>query len=644
MTLLNLEPAAFLLSLFCLVYSLTVNKRRFLLPKGLWGMLQDQHFMFLVVLTSNLVSAASSVAGAALIPYASAQIVGWQYFLHVCYFFAHSTLSLCFALYIMAVNGATIGRDRTFFIGYCFPYLISEIMVLTNSFTGFAFRMDENFVYHRGTLIPLLYLIGLGYFVSGFIFFFRYKKAISTKDGMSIGIMMMLSAVGVVIQAFRSDFAVELFCESLTFLGMMMMLEDRRSHADPLTGALNRNALVDANRRLIENDRSYQLVLVKLSNMHEYLRMFNGKTMAELQRQIIGWLSSFTSEQNFYCFREGDFVLLYPDASIVEVGRNAEQIVERFKDDWKSGDEAYKLEVMVTLIRVPEDVSTLGDLMGTLDFGYSRAGIGSRLVPFDEISAFHRDRRVEQALRDALKNNRLQICFRPILSVVENRVVAAEGVLFVDHDLLRGLPADMYLTIAVQCGLIWDLGIFAFEGICRFAGDGLLERLGLSYLELRIPSQHFMYEDVVSEYEKVRAKYGVPTSAIRMEFMVDGTEGDASAAGLARETMRALGYSFSFGDFGSGYLDLSHLLQGNYNNIRIGKSLLWDAGRNEDLAQMLASMVGLVRERGYSVLVDGVETPEQLALAKRIGADFVEGRQISGPLSAEEMIRFMEEA
>ena len=101
--------------------------------------------------------------------------------------------------------------------------------------------------------------------ILGVIFFLRYKKAISKTDAQAVGVMIGLSALGVIIQGVRSDLLVELFAESLTFLGLMVMLEERGGHIDPVTGALNRAALVDANRRLIETGQTYRVILLKLT-------------------------------------------------------------------------------------------------------------------------------------------------------------------------------------------------------------------------------------------------------------------------------------------------------------------------------------------------------------------------------------------
>ena len=58
-----LELAALLMTLFCLVCSVTVRRDLYTpLPRGLHAALTSQHFIFLAMLVSVNISAASSVA------------------------------------------------------------------------------------------------------------------------------------------------------------------------------------------------------------------------------------------------------------------------------------------------------------------------------------------------------------------------------------------------------------------------------------------------------------------------------------------------------------------------------------------------------------------------------------------------------
>ncbi len=638
MSMFNLEPAAFLLSVFCLVYSLTVNRTQYSLPDGFKNTFLSQHFMFLVLIISNMLSAASSVLGVYINPYASESLVLWQYLLHAVYFVFHSTLAMSFALYIMNVNGASIGRSRKFFIAFILPYVLGELLVLTNVFTDFAFYMDENYVYHRGPLMPILYIIGLGYFVVGFVFFFRYKKAMAVRDARAIGVMMTMSACGVLVQAAHPELMVELFCEALTFLGLMLMLEERRGHTDPITGALNRIALVDANRRLISTGQGYRIILVKLSDMHVFLRMYNGMEMGDLLMQISAWLTSLSSEQNLYNFRDGDFAILYSEISDFDIYRIADKILKRFNEEWTTEDEAYKLEATVSIIRVPEDVSTLDDLMGILTSGYSKTGVGSRMVSFDEISVFQHDQQVEKSLREAMKNKQLEVYYQPIWSEEEEKVVGAEAVLHVNNDILQGLSPEMYLPIAEQSGLIWDIGMFVFEEVCRFIRGDKAQQYGISFIEINFSEQQFTSESLVSSLEKIRTKYDVPGNVLNLEIMKSATVRDPSMIPHTMDALKALGYSFSFGDFGSGAFDLSGLIRNGYKNVRINRSLLWDAEFDEKISMTLGQMVHMLRGMGFNVIQDGVETEYQYRLNRETGANLIQGHLVGDMLSEEEFV------
>ena len=89
-----------------------------------------------------MLSAAASVVGAYLTEISFEGIGVLQYIFHAMYFFFHSTLSMTFAFYIINVNGASVGRKPVFFTLFTMPYLLSEILVLTNSFTKLVFYMD----------------------------------------------------------------------------------------------------------------------------------------------------------------------------------------------------------------------------------------------------------------------------------------------------------------------------------------------------------------------------------------------------------------------------------------------------------------------------------------------------------------------
>lgn len=63
-------------------------------------------------------------------------------------------------------------------------------------------------------------------------------------------------------------------------------------------------------------------------------------------------------------------------------------------------------------------------------------------------------------------------------------------------------------------------------------------------------------------------------------------------------------------------------------------SLVASIGGNEKAEAVLIALIGLAAALGYSVVAEGVETPEQLAFLRRYGCDTLQGYYFSKPLPA----------
>ena len=182
MYIVNFEIPAFLLSLLCFVYSLAAKRRQYIPPKTLKNKLMSQHFVFLLMLMTNMLSSISSVVGVYLTNATIPNVGFWQYLFHAFYFIFHSTLSVVFTLYIINVTGTSLNWKAPGYVLFALPYGVSELLILTNSLTNWAFYMDAERIYHRGSLMLLLYGIGAFYVVMGFVFFLKNMKAVSKVD------------------------------------------------------------------------------------------------------------------------------------------------------------------------------------------------------------------------------------------------------------------------------------------------------------------------------------------------------------------------------------------------------------------------------------------------------------------------------
>ena len=639
---LNLDPAALVLSALCLIYIMTTRGQQYAPPKGLKAQLLSQHFVFMLLLLVSILSSAASVGSVTLMENPEAQLFFLQYFLLELYFVLHTTLAILFVLYVMNVNGTAIGRKKRFYWYFILPYALGELVTLSNPLTNLVFYLDGELVYHRGMLLPFLYCLAAVYVLTGIYFFIRYQRAIPRADSVAICSAVVLSLLGVGVQALCPDFLVELFAEALTILGFMVMLEDRSGATDPTTLVFSRRAFVDANRRYMETGQSYSILLVKLMDLDRYSRLFDSRDVDMLLVAVARWLETVTDRENIFRFGQEDFALTFVGRREKAAEEAARRILARFASPWKADETEVQPEAIVSIIRVPEDVDSLSQLQDLLLWGYQEARPGSLLVTHDELATLKRQLAVEDALRRALENRSLQIWYQPIWSSDSGTIVAAEALSRLIDDELGFIPPDEFIPIAEKTGMINELGAFAFEEVCRVLSDYRLADKGIHYLELNLSLYQLLREGVLEKLEKYRRDYGVAAAQINLEITESVSSDETPAVQELLRHLEELGYSFSLDDYGTGYSNLARLIEGSYTNVKIDKSLLWGGEKNPSTARLLRNMIRIIRSLDMNVVQEGVETREQLDRVVKAGCNLIQGYYFSKPLREADFIAFLD--
>jgi EAL domain-containing protein (putative c-di-GMP-specific phosphodiesterase class I) len=107
------------------------------------------------------------------------------------------------------------------------------------------------------------------------------------------------------------------------------------------------------------------------------------------------------------------------------------------------------------------------------------------------------------------------------------------------------------------------------------------------------------------------------------------------------EGLRAISVTVAFDDFGTGFSSLSSLLRFPFDNLKIDRSFV--AGTSESAAAIVRAIIGLALNLGLATTGEGVETPEHLAMLKRLGCTQAQGYLFSRPQPNSEVPRLLRE-
>jgi EAL domain-containing protein (putative c-di-GMP-specific phosphodiesterase class I) len=105
--------------------------------------------------------------------------------------------------------------------------------------------------------------------------------------------------------------------------------------------------------------------------------------------------------------------------------------------------------------------------------------------------------------------------------------------------------------------------------------------------------------------------------------------------------LRALGVRISMDDFGTGYSSLAYLRSFPFDKIKIDRSFVRDMPERNDSQAIIRAVTGLANSLKMSTVIEGIETEEQLKMAKAEGCNEAQGFLFSKPMPEREVAEFL---
>jgi EAL domain-containing protein (putative c-di-GMP-specific phosphodiesterase class I) len=106
-----------------------------------------------------------------------------------------------------------------------------------------------------------------------------------------------------------------------------------------------------------------------------------------------------------------------------------------------------------------------------------------------------------------------------------------------------------------------------------------------------------------------------------------------SSTGRKMEQLKSLGITFAIDDFGTGYSCLSYLPSLPFDSLKIDRSFVRTCHSSPEGRILVQSLISLAQNIGLRVIVEGVETAEQLAVIRDLGGNEVQGYLLGRPNS-----------
>lgn len=238
---------------------------------------------------------------------------------------------------------------------------------------------------------------------------------------------------------------------------------------------------------------------------------------------------------------------------------------------------------------------------------------------------------MEQDLRDAVGLQAFHLMYQPIVDVETDAVVGFEALLRWTHPTRGAVAPEEFVTLAELNGLIVPLGRWVMETACAEAAGwpaGMRVAVNLSPLQFR-------QGNLTGEIVDVLRRTGLAPNRLELEVTEGVLLEDSAAVLQTIYALRALGVSITLDDFGTGHASLSYLRQFPFDKLKIDQSFIRNLQEDRQSGAIVEAVLLLGRRLGLDVVAEGVETPAQLDMLRKLRCPLVQGFLKGRPMLAE---------
>jgi diguanylate cyclase (GGDEF)-like protein len=224
-------------------------------------------------------------------------------------------------------------------------------------------------------------------------------------------------------------------------------------------------------------------------------------------------------------------------------------------------------------------------------------------------------RLLELDLRHAIAHEEFELYYQPLVNLKSGRISTCEALLRWNHPDRGSVSPLEIIPVAEDMGLIIDLGRWILRKACMEC----MKWPEAVSVAVNFSSQQFHQRDVLSEVRYALEVSGLPAHRLEIEITESSLLRNTQWTHDALMQLRSAGVRISLDDFGTGYSSLSYLHNFPMQKVKIDRSFLEGIDNDRPL-MLLRGVARLSADLGMSVVVEGIETNEQLELISADGS------------------------
>jgi diguanylate cyclase (GGDEF)-like protein/PAS domain S-box-containing protein len=430
---------------------------------------------------------------------------------------------------------------------------------------------------------------------------------------------------------------------------------DRMAHHDQLTGLPNRHYLTTFLPQAIEEAKTANtmlgVVFLDLDRFKHINDTRGHETGDKLLQEVATRLRGCVRDSDVIIRMGGDeFVVVFRNVkSYDEVTLGAGRIIETLNRPIIIDQHALQTTGSVGVSLYPRDGVNMVELLKHSDTAMYQAKDRGRNNVQMFSHAMNRKLKhrvaVEASLREALRLKQLDVHYQPFVNLVTRKIVGLEALMRWSHPVHGMIPADQFIPVAEETGLIVPMGNFVLHRTLQTMSSWRQAGVPLVPVSLNVAPAQLQRGELQSTISTLLKTHNLRPDLLQLEMTERAMFDSHASAGENRQDtiarLRDLGIKIAIDDFGTGYSSLSYLKNWRVDTLKIDRSFVRDLVTDSSDLAIVSAIIAIARHLHIQVIAEGIEAYQQTEILRKLGCSVGQGFLFARPMPADLCLKFL---
>lgn len=426
---------------------------------------------------------------------------------------------------------------------------------------------------------------------------------------------------------------------------------------DSLTGLPNRDSFMDSlnlafARLQTTSNRNFAILFIDCDRFQAINDNFGISTGDQLLKEISQRLSVYRKINVSLARVDSDeFAILVENIDDQElIIKLAESIIDSIKQPFNINDHQIFTSVSIGIAISDLEYIYANEVLrdANIAMHYSRRlGRGKYALFSTSMSQGAKVRwQLENDLRHALERQEFHLVYQPIVSLHQHQLTGFEVLLRWVHPLQGLISPQEFLAIAEETGDIVEIGYWVLQTACKQLQQWQqrFPHIPTLTLGVNVSTLQVVQSDFVERIQEIISERHISPNLIKLEITESILMENIEISSQKLEQLREVGVQVYIDDFGTGFSSFSYLKNLPIDVLKIDRSFTNKVSTDIKSQRIIQSILRLANSLGMGIVVEGVETSEELDYFESLGGSSIEvqGYFISHPLDTEKATQWIQ--